>query len=170
MPSSHPSLGLSVLFLFFYPNKRLTRDGTRTGSPPDCIIFTLRQVQKNFRICNASNPPKLGFRITDAKLGPSLESEPRRASLDFHDAMVLVYHNQEWRHVRAAGRRPNGEIDLELYQALIDAAMRERWDEWRRRIHKEYLQPLMFISLELVFELPQFCLVLLLLFSSSPRA
>ena len=82
-------------------------------------------------------------------------------------AMVLVYHNQEWHHVVAAGRRSNGEVDYERMQALVNEMMREKWHEWRARIHREYLQPAVYLSLDLVFTLPEFCLILLLLCSAS---
>merc|ERR1712072_61600 len=84
--------------------------------------------------------------------------------------MVLLH--QQWQaSMHASGRRSNGEIDTERMNALIADLMRERWGEWFHRVHREYLQPMMYLSWDLVFLLPPNCLLLLvLLCSASARA
>merc|ERR1712087_380615 len=84
--------------------------------------------------------------------------------------MVLLH--QQWQaSMAASGRRGNGEIDTERMNALIADLMRERWGEWFHRVHREYLQPVIYLSWDLVFVLPPNGLLLLvLLCSASARA
>jgi len=80
--------------------------------------------------------------------------------------MVLL--RQQWEaSMYASGRRSNGEIDTERMNALIADLMRERWGDWFHRVHREYLQPMMYLSWDLVFVLPPNCLLLLVLLCSA---